>query len=113
MRVIIRNDTPDVLHLHGADGRQIVLAPLEERRLADVDGFDLSTAAASGVVTQWEVPETDLAEKVLGAALVLAFGIGFAANIVRHAEPQHESAVWSGAAVVYCLVLAVLIVFWT
>ena len=71
----IRNDTPHELVLQGALEQPLVLAPLEQRQFKEeeLDGFDLSEASRSGLVTHWTSPPSELVEKILGIVFALGF----------------------------------------
>lgn len=79
----IRNDTPTELVITGADGRQIILAPLELRQFNEevVKDFDLSEASLAAKITEWTAPPSELADKVfsilltVGVMLIIACGV--------------------------------------
>lgn len=92
MQKTIRNETPQTLELTGAEGRQLILAPLETRQFSgeDVMGFDLTEARRAGLVTDWTEPPSDTVETMVG----LLFAMGVAVAIICGVVSGSEQPSW-------------------
>jgi hypothetical protein len=116
----VRNETPQVLELEGAEDRRIILAPLEQRPRVNLEGFDLSQASHAALVSHWHEPPSDIAEKILTPILVAGVIIGIATATISEeplvsgvAPGTWRSWTWGGAAGLFLLFVLVLIVWVT
>ena len=123
MQLTIRNNTPNELNIKGAQDRPIVLAPLEQRQFEeeDVDGFDLTEASQTGLVTFWKSPPSDLADLILGFGVmfgvVLAIIAGIAGSFERptwiHPILPWKLTVWITALVVLLGIIGLTVIVQT
>lgn len=120
MIVTIRNDTPSLLEFTGAEGRQLILAPLEQRAITEEDfaGFDLSEARRAGIVSHWKEPPSELVEKILGIVMGLGILLSIACGVIANKDtPQGFSsrgawflAVWGTGGIVLLLIVAAVVI---
>jgi tetratricopeptide (TPR) repeat protein len=115
MQLTIRNDTPNELKIKGAPDHPIVLAPFEQRQFKkeDVDGFDLTEAGHTGLVTFWKSPPSDLGELILGLVFVLGVLFAIVAAVVAGFERPswiHPSIPWTLAVWITALVVLLVII---
>lgn len=113
---VIRNDTPDALELFGADGRVLALAPFETRSSEkDDDGFDFATAKEAGIVSTWTETPSDVVEKTISLAFVLAFALVIVAATITSPDDiddkswpvRNPGLTWLIAAGLYVVIVTV------
>jgi hypothetical protein len=119
MQVTVRNDTPRRLEFIGVEGRQLILAPLEQRTVSEDDlfGVDLSAAKLEGIVSHWKEPPSELMEKLVGILFAVGFVIAIVAGVTAGLDtPQWFSSrrtwqlsVWVIGGILLLLILAALV----
>jgi len=97
MQETIRNETPFNLELTGAEGRKLMLSPLEVRQISEKDlaAFDLLEAKCAGLIDQRSELPSEAFENTwtigCGAAFVLAIACSI---LARLDQPPFLEAMW-------------------
>jgi len=120
MQLTIRNDTPREVELVGAEGQQLILAPLEQRQIKEDDfsGFDLSEARRAGIVSDWTEPPSEIVAKVLGILMLVGILVLIACGLVAGRDTPSwfssrrtwQMTVWIIGAMVLLLITGLMII---
>ncbi|HEX3184025.1 MAG TPA: hypothetical protein VHQ94_04475, partial [Pyrinomonadaceae bacterium] len=116
---IVRNLTPKRLHIKGANGKLLVLAPLEKNRSItkeELEPFDYQRLESQNLISVSDVSKENLEEKlatllpVVGTLLFFGFSLGHA--FTKSLGSTVNTAFWVGAIGLVSGILVVSVLAW-